>query len=536
MPSPAAADRFDTPAGRALREQSTSVARQHLRDQLDDPERPAALTLQVGPLTVDLSRMRGDAATVGLLAALAAELGVTGQLDAMMRGDLVNLTEQRAALHTALRAPEDAVITVDGTDVMPEVRQSQEQVSDFVEAVTSGARLTAHGERFTDVVVIGIGGSDLGPRMVTAATRAHHTGQVRVHFVANVDPAELDAQISGLDARSTMVVVISKTFTTVETLANARAARAWLAATVGEDVGAHLCAVTTAVDLAQEFGVSPEAIFGFRDWVGGRFSLSSAVGIGIEFALGREGIESMRAGMRAVDEATRDTAAQENAALLLGMLDVWYGNFLGSTSKAVVPYSQDLALLPAHLQQLQMESNGKSVTADGRPVTWATSPVVWGAPGTNGQHAFFQLLHQGTHLIPVDLIGVRSTLGSERADLLQANLLAQAAALALGRSEESLTGLGVPTELIAHKQMPGNRPSTLIWLPDLSPHSVGALVSLYEHATVVAGCAWGVNPFDQWRVERGKELAADLLGAIARGEAPADADAATKASVRTLLG
>jgi glucose-6-phosphate isomerase len=534
MPSSAA--RFDMPAGRALREHSTTVAQRHLRDELDDPARPAALTFTSGPLTVDITRMRGNVDTAHLLADLAVDLGVTHRLQAMMRGELVNPTEGRAALHTALRAPADAVITVDGTDVMPEVRETQQRVSSFVESVTQGARLTAQGERFTDVIVIGIGGSDLGPRMVTAATRAHHTGHVTVHFVANVDPAELDEVTSRLDPRHTLVVVISKTFTTVETLANARAAREWLTIGVGDDVGNHLCAVTTAVDLAQQFGVAPEAIFGFRDWVGGRFSLSSAVGIGIEFAIGRAGIEAMRSGMHAVDRAAYDDSPHHNAALLMGMLEVWYSDFLGSASKAVVPYAQDLALLPAHLQQLQMESDGKSVTIDGEPVAWSTSPVVWGAPGTNGQHAFFQLLHQGTHLIPVDLVGVRAIRGSDRADLLQANLLAQAAALALGRTAQSLKAQGVRDELVAHKVMPGNRPSTLIWLPDLSPHSVGALIALYENATVVAGFAWGINPFDQWGVERGKELAEELLGAIGRGAADASADAATQASLRTLLG
>lgn len=534
MPS-AASDRFDTPAGYTLREHSATVAQRPLRDEMNDPARPDALTFVAGPLTVDLTRMRGNVDTAHLLADLAVELGVTDRLSAMMRGDLVNPTEHRAALHTALRAAADAVITVDGVDVMPEVRETQERVSDFVDAVTSGTRTTAAGERFTDVIVIGIGGSDLGPRMVTAATRTHHTGRVRVHFVANVDPAELDAVTAPLDPRRTMVVVISKTFTTVETLANARAARDWLTTAVADEVGDHLCAVTTAVDRASEFGVRSDAIFGFRDWVGGRFSLSSAVGIGIEFAVGREGIAGMRAGMRAVDQAVLEDPPRQNAAVMLGMLDVWYGDFLGTATKAVVPYSQDLALLPAHLQQLQMESNGKSVTVAGAPVAWPTSPVVWGAPGTNGQHAFFQLLHQGTHLIPVDLIGVKSIGGSERADLLQANLLAQAAALALGRTSEALSSQGVPADLVAHKVMPGNRPSSLIWLPDLSPHSVGALIALYEQATVVAGFAWGINPFDQWGVERGKELAANLLEAITDRTAPDDADAATRASLRTLL-
>jgi glucose-6-phosphate isomerase len=527
--------RFQTPKGDVLRTHQGEVVGLHLRDLLADPTRPASMTLGAGPLTVDFSRMLGDATTLRLLADLAVDLEIPSRLSAMASGAVVNTTEHRAALHTALRAEPSRAILVDGADILPDVNQTSRTVSEYVEAVTSGARRGATGERTTDVVVIGIGGSDLGPRMVAAATRAHHTGAVRVHFVANVDPAELDAVLPGLDPVRTLVVIISKTFSTVETLANAAAARRWLVDGVGETgVSAHLCAVTTAVDLAAAFGVPADAVFGFRDWVGGRFSLSSAVGIGIEFAVGPEGMRSLREGMRAVDDALLDDPARENAALLLGMLDVWYAQFFGTTSKAVVPYAQDLALLPDHLQQLQMESNGKSVTAAGEPVGWPTSPIVWGAPGTNGQHAFFQLLHQGTHLVPVDLIGVRSIAGSDRADLLQANLLAQAAALALGRTAADLEAAGVAPMLVPHKVMPGNRPSTLIWLPDLSPHSVGALVALYEHATAVSGFAWGINPFDQWGVERGKELASGLLPAVTGGPAPAGTDAATLASLEHL--
>lgn len=495
------------------------------------------MTLAAGPLTVDFSRMLGDPTTLQMLADLATELDVPGQLAAMASGAPVNRTEDRAALHTALRAHAAPPIVVGGRDVLPDVISTAARVSDFVEAVATGARPGANGTRISDVILIGIGGSDLGPRMVAAATRQHHTGQVQTHFVANVDPAELDAVTTRLDPATTLVVVISKTFTTVETLANAAAASAWLVGGVGEtELSHHLAAVTTATDQAAAFGVPPDAVFGFRDWVGGRFSLSSAVGIGIEFAVGRQGMRSLREGMRAVDSALLNDPASRNAALLLGMLDVWYTEYFRAESKVVVPYSQDLALLPSHLQQLQMESNGKSVTAEGEPVSWPTSPVVWGAPGTNGQHAFFQLLHQGTHLIPVNLIGVRSTMGSERAELLQANLLAQAAALALGQPASALEATGVDPALVPHKVMPGNRPSTLIWLPDLSPHSVGALIALYEHATAAAGFAWGIDPFDQWGVERGKELASALLPAVTGGPAPPGTDAATVASLAYLRG
>ncbi len=530
-------DRFQQPVGVALRSHQTAIAGLHLRDLLTDVDRPAAMTLAAGPLTVDFSRMLGDPTTLHLLADLASDLAVPQQLAAMASGDPVNTTEGRAALHTALRANAQPPILVDGENVLPDVARTAARVSDFVEAVTTGARPGSSGTRITDVILIGIGGSDLGPRMVAAATRQHHTGRVQTHFVANVDPAELDAVLPGLDPATTLVVVISKTFTTVETLANAAAARAWLVDGVGETaLSHHLAAVTTAIDQAAAFGVPTDAVFGFRDWVGGRFSLSSAVGIGIEFAIGPAGMQSLRVGMRAVDAALLTDPVAQNAALLLGMLDVWYGQYFRATSKAVVPYSQDLALLPSHLQQLQMESNGKSVTAEGTPVSWPTSPVVWGAPGTNGQHAFFQLLHQGTHLVPVDLIGVRSIVGTERAELLQANLLAQAAALALGQTPSALSTAGVDPALVPHKVMPGNRPSTLIWLPDLTPHSVGALIALYEHATAAAGLAWGVDPFDQWGVERGKELASGLLPAVTGGPVPEGTDAATVASLAHLRG
>lgn len=525
-------DRFEKPAGEALRKHQATVADLHLRELLRDQGRPATLTFAAGPLTVDFTRMLGDATTLRLLAEFATELGVPAKLAAMASGAIVNTTEGRAALHTALRAEATPPILVGGQDVLPGVGQTASRVSDFVEEVATGARRGSTGERITDVVLIGIGGSDLGPRMVTAATAQHQTGDVKVHFVANVDPAELDGVLRPLAPANTLVVVISKTFSTVETVANATAARDWLVNGVGAaGLVHHLAAVSTAVDQAVAFGVPVDAVFGFEDWVGGRFSLSSAVGIGIEFAIGRAGMQSLRAGMHAVDTALLTDPPARNAALLLGMLDVWYTEYFRTTSKAVIPYAQDLALLPSHLQQLQMESNGKSVTAEGEQVTWPTSPVVWGAPGTNGQHAFFQLLHQGTHLIPVDFIGVTAISGNDRAELLQANLLAQASALALGHTASALEQSGVPPALVSHKVMPGNRPSTVIWLPDLSPYSVGSLVALYEHATAAAGFAWGINPFDQWGVERGKSLAAGLLAAVSGGSAPPDTDAATIASL-----
>ena len=526
--------------GRSLTEHHTLIRDELLRNLLDQPDRVDDLTLRVGELTVDLTRLRGDRTTLDLLAALAEELNIPEQLAAMVRGDVVNVTEGRPALHTATRLPTGARLVVDGRDVAADVELVYERMHDFVDAVHSGEWLGSTGQRIRTIVNIGIGGSDLGPRMVVRALRNYWQPGLQTRFVSNVDPADLDAALHDLDPATTLFVVVSKTFTTTETLANATAARAWLVDQLGEQAPAqHVVAVTAATERAIAFGVLEEAVFGFWDWVGGRFSLASPVGLAIELAIGSQHMTELRAGMHTVDQALLTQPTPNNAAILLGMLDVWYVNCFGVQSKAVVPYSQDLELFASHLQQLQMESNGKSVAADGGPIDWNTSPSLWGTSGTNGQHAYFQLLHQGTDLIPLDLIAVDGSDGASsntenRSVMLAANLVAQASALAAGRTAEELAADGVDASVIPHRVMRGNHPSTIIHLPQLNPNCLGQLIALYEHATVVAGFAWGINPFDQWGVERGKQLASAFLPALAGAPIPDGTDAATRATINAM--
>jgi glucose-6-phosphate isomerase len=523
---------MDTVAAVTLQRHRSELQKIPLRELLEEPDRIDAMTFQVGDIVVDLSRARANGETLALLTDLADELRIPEQLRSMVHGGHVNATEDRPALHTVLRLPPDEPLLVGGHDLATEVQEVYERMQVFVAAVHEGHWRGSTGERITSVVNIGIGGSDLGPRMVARALREHHVAEVCVRFVSNVDPADLDANLADLDPATTLFVVVSKTFTTVETLANARAARAWITGALGdESVSHHMVAVTAAKPSAIEFGIREEGIFGFWDWVGGRFSLSSPVGLAVELAIGSRDMREFRNGMHVIDSELIDRPTSSNGALLLGLLDVWYTTFCDVTSKAIVPYSQDLELLPAHMQQLQMESNGKSTTIDGDPVTWRTSPSVWGAPGTNGQHAFFQMLHQGTDIVPVDFVGVLGGDGDERTHLLQANLLAQASALAIGRTPDELRTDGVDASLVPHRTMPGNRPSTLLLLPDLSPSSLGQLIALYEHSTVVAGLAWGINPFDQWGVELGKQRASALLPAITSGTVPPGTDAATTATL-----
>lgn len=525
----------ETRSGESLLHHRSALAGRPLRELLATPGRVGDMTLRSGSVVIDLSRSRADATTLTLLTELVDELDIPAQLRAMCAGERVNHTEDRPALHTALRLPPEERLVVDGHDIAREVQGVYQRIDDFVTAVHSGKWRGGTGERITSVVNIGIGGSDLGPRMVTRALRRHHLPGIDVRFVANVDPADLTYALAGLRPENTLFVVVSKTFTTVETLANARAARDWITQAMNKEaVAQHMVAVTAATSRAVEFGVSDTAVFGFWDWVGGRFSVSSPVGLAIELAVGPESMREFRAGMRSVDEDLLNQPARDNGAVMLGMLDVWYSTFCDYTSRAVVPYSQDLELLPAHLQQLQMESNGKSTTFDGEPVTWRTSPSVWGTSGTNGQHAYFQLLHQGTEVIPVDFIGVLDPQADERSLLVQANLLAQASALAIGRTAAEVSSDHVDPDLVAHRTMPGNRPSSLLLLPDSSPRAIGQLIALYEHRTVVAGLAWGINPFDQWGVELGKQLANALLPALSGEPLPPGSDAATAATLKRM--
>jgi glucose-6-phosphate isomerase len=533
---------LETSAGRALVAHRDALAATTIGALFAaDPTRPTTMSLSVGDLVVDLSRHHATPETLGLLAGLADECGLRRRANRMFGGDVVNVTEGRAALHTALRAPRGEEVRVDGVDVVPGVHRELDRMESFTQAVHDGTWRGVTGRPLSTVVNIGIGGSDLGPRMAARALHAFRHPGVDVHFVSNVDPDDLDLTLADLDPSTTLVVVVSKTFTTQETMTNAQAARRWLVEALGADAPSrHVVAVTTALDLAREFGVDDDAVFGFWDWVGGRYSLPSAVGLSLMLAVGPEHTAGLRAGMRLVDEHFRDAPYDRNAPALMGLLTVWYSTFGLARSKAVVPYSTALGLLPSYLQQLVMESNGKSVTEDGEPVDHQTSPVVWGAAGTDGQHAFFQLLHQGTPHVPVDFIGfARATNETdERQTMLLSNLLAQPAALAFGRSADELRAAGVPENQVPHRVMPGNRPSTVILAPALTPSVLGQLIALYEHAVLTEATVWGIDPFDQWGVELGKQLARSVLPALAEGAQAAESaalDPATRAGVELLL-
>jgi glucose-6-phosphate isomerase len=526
----------ETPAWRALTEHARALSRIHLRDLFaSDPERAARMTRTVAGLRVDFSKHRATEETIRALVALAEQCGLPRAIERMFGGEKINVTENRAVLHVALRNRSHRAIQVDGRDVMPDVRAELERVLAFAEAVRSGAVRGARGDRITDVVNLGIGGSDLGPMMVCEALQAHWLdGPVRPHFVSNVDPAHLARTLHGVRPATTLFIVASKSFTTQETLANARAAKVWITAALGDDaVASHFVAVSTAHAEVAKFGIAPERTFVFWDWVGGRFSLWSAIGLPIAIAIGRQGFEALLEGAHEVDEHFRTAPIAENVPALLGLLGVWYANFLGAETFAVLPYSQALHRFPAWLQQGDMESNGKSVDLASRPIEgYTTGPIVWGEPGTNGQHAFYQLLHQGTRLVPVDfLVPLEPTfvprglpdplvaLFREQHAILVAHAIAQAEALMVGRSRETvereLRAQGLPPDRIAaltpHKVCAGNRPSTTITFSRLDPRTLGALLALYEHRIFVQGVIWNVNSFDQWGVELGKRLAEHIL-------------------------
>jgi glucose-6-phosphate isomerase len=489
-----------------------------------DPSRAQAFTIEAGGIVLDYSKHRVDTDTMRLLAALAAQAQLSGWIERMFAGEAINSSEGRPALHVALRARE-ATFPAD-RDVMSEVRATRARLRGFVEEVRRGTLRGASGRAMTDVVNIGIGGSDLGPRMLTRALRKFHKPGLRLHFVSNIDPADLDAALAGLAPETTLFIVASKTFTTTETLENAGRAKAWLAAALGgsADLSRHFAAATANVTGAAALGVPHERVFPLWDWVGGRYSVWSAVGLPVALAVGMDAFEELLEGARAMDAHFRAAPIERNLPAVLALLEIWYANFFGAQTRAVIPYSEDLRELPAYLQQLEMESNGKRVDRDGNEVDYDTAPVVWGASGTPSQHSFHQLLHQGTRLVPVDFIIAHEPNPSAAQTALTANALAQAAALAFGN----------PVPGAPHKTLPGNRPSSVLLLAHLAPRELGELVAMYEHKVFVEGVIWNVNSFDQWGVEYGKVLARALTPQLLGGGDAADLDSSTRALLARL--
>jgi glucose-6-phosphate isomerase len=528
------------PEWHALGKHRDQLADTHLRELFTaDPERASRYTLQVGDLHIDYSKHLVTDETLELLRELASAVGVAELRDAMFRGEKINTTEDRAVLHIALRAPLSSVIEVDGHNVVPGVHHVLTRMGVFADRIRSGEWTGHTGKRIRNVVNIGIGGSDLGPAMAYEVLRPYSARDLQFRFVSNVDGADLHEAVRDLDPAETLFIVASKTFTTIETITNATSARDWLLAALGDDaaVAKHFVAVSTNAEKVAEFGIDVDNMFEFWDWVGGRYSYDSAIGLSLMVAIGEEHFREMLAGFHLVDEHFRCAPAEENVPLLLGLLGIWYGNFHDAQSHAVLPYSHYLARFTAYLQQLDMESNGKSVDRQGNPVSWQTGPVVWGTPGTNGQHAYYQLLHQGTKLIPADFIGFAKPIDelgelAGHHDLLMANFFAQTQALAFGKTPEEVAAEGVPAELVPHKTFRGNRPTTTILASELSPSVLGQLVALYEHKVFVQGAVWNIDSFDQWGVELGKVLAKRIEPALTEGAEVPGLDASTKALVR----
>lgn len=539
----------DTQAWQHLQEHYRKISPLHMRDLFtQDSERFQRFSLSLEDLLFDYSKNRINDQTVKLLCDLARERGLEDNIARMFAGEPINCSEQRPALHVALRNRSGRAIHVDGEDVMPRVNAVLAQMRRFVEQVHSGAWRGYTGEPIRDVVNIGIGGSDLGPRMVMEALTPYHHPGIRVHFISNIDPAELLDTLKGLQPETTLFLIASKTFGTQETLANAHTARDWFmrAAQGAEHVARHFVAISSHRQRVQQFGIDPDNMFTFWDWVGGRYSLWSAIGLSIALGVGMDRFEELLAGAHAMDEHFRSAPLEKNLPVIMGLLGVWYINLFGTASQAIVPYAQHLKSLPTYLQQADMESNGKGTTCDGDSVSFDTGPVVWGEPGTNGQHAFFQLLHQGTRLIPVDfLVPVRSHYSlAENHDILVANCLAQSEALMRGRTEAEAVqqmqqqGLDDATvlRLAPHRVFPGNRPSNLLMFDRLTPRTLGMLLALYEHKIYIQGALWGINSFDQWGVELGKQLAGAILTELREEDPTQGHDASTAALIRRVRG
>ncbi|MDW3220142.1 MAG: glucose-6-phosphate isomerase [Acidimicrobiales bacterium] len=513
-----------------------------LRRLFEDAGRADAMTLTVGDLVVDYSKHRVTGEILDALIALADRAGLTERVEAMLRGERINTTEDRAVLHTALRAPEDRVIEVDGSshNVVSAVHDVLRKMTAFSDRVRDGDWVGHTGAAIETVVNIGIGGSDLGPVMAYEALAAHRHPRIRCRFVSNVDGSDIAAALADLDPATTLFVISSKTFTTVETLTNARSARGWLTAALGDEaVAKHFVAVSTNDVEVAAFGIDTNNMFGFWDWVGGRYSVDSAIGLSLMLAIGAEAFQEFLAGFRTVDEHFATAPLDRNVPALLGLIEVWYRTFNDLPTRAVLPYSRYLHRFPAYLQQLDMESNGKRVRADGEPVTYETGPIVWGEPGTNGQHSFHQLLHQGTTVVPCDFIVMARPDHTDAEfpgveahhDLLVANCLAQSEALAFGRTAAEVAAAGTDPALVPHRTFPGNRPSTTIMAPALTPSVLGQLIALYEHQVLTQGVVWGVNSFDQWGVELGKMLANAIVPELTDPSATLDHDASTNALI-----
>ena len=527
------------PAWKALQGHYQKVRDLHLRDIFaGDPGRGERLTAEAVGIYLDYSKHRVTDETLTLLRQLAEESGLRQRIDAMFRGEKINVTENRAVLHVALRAPRGTSIVVDGKDVVPDVHAVLDKMADFTNRVRSGAWKGHTGKRIRNVINIGIGGSDLGPVMAYEALRHYSERSMTFRFVSNVDGTDFAEAVGDLDPAETLFVISSKTFTTLETMTNAGSAREWTLKGLGGDVKAvakHFVAVSTNAAKVSEFGIDTANMFGFWDWVGGRYSMDSAIGLSTMIAVGPDNFRAMLDGFHQVDEHFRTAPFERNLPVLLGLLSVWYNDFFGAQTVAALPYEQYLKRFPAYLQQLTMESNGKHVTLDGRRVDYDTGPIYWGEPGTNGQHSFYQLIHQGTRLIPCDFIGFIKTLNplGPHHDMLVANVFAQAEALAFGKTPEQVKGEGTPDWLGPHRVFEGNRPSNIILLERLTPEALGKLVALYEHSVFTQGVIWDVDSFDQWGVELGKVLAQRIIAELeATTEPVLSHDSSTTALIR----
>jgi glucose-6-phosphate isomerase len=527
----------ERPAWAALERHYEAIRDVHLREMFaEDPARGERLTAEGGGLYLDYSKNRITDETLGLLLALAEQSGLSERIEAMFEGKRINVSENRSVLHVALRMPRSDSLVVEGVDVVAQVHAVLDRMAAFAERVRSGEWKGHTGKPIQNVVNIGIGGSDLGPVMAYEALRHYTSREMTFRFVSNVDSTDFVEATRDLDPRETLFIISSKTFTTLETMTNAHSAREWSLAALGDRaaIARHFVAVSTNAERVREFGIDTENMFEFWDWVGGRYSMDSAIGLSTMLAIGPNHFGELLAGFHAIDEHFRTTPLERNLPALMGLLAVWYGDFFGAQTCGVMPYEQYLKRFPAYLQQLTMESNGKHVTLDGAKVHHQTGAIYWGEPGTNGQHSFYQLIHQGTKLIPVDLIGFAKTLNplGDHHDILMSNVFAQAQALAFGKTEEEVRAEGTPEPVIPHRVMEGNRPTNVILAERLTPHTLGALVALYEHSVFTQGAIWGIDSFDQWGVELGKALAKRIVPELLSETEP---DLAHDSSTNTLI-